>query len=173
MLEKFTLETGEQKKSPEEIRFDELVRGAQGKSLEGNYAFAETKEEETLVHRESLRGAYWESGDPEKMAMFVLQEAKLNLDGLAGILRILERQDEGQGKTSIMDQAKDQTEKWKEETEEAKNKLVVSLSPVLSEIGIAVPQTRNEATALRGKIISLENLKKLEEKYKTKQEDKE
>lgn len=157
-------ETKEQKKSPEELRFEELARDARGRALEGNYAFVETKEDDELIHQESLRGAYWESGDPEKMAMFVLQEAKLNLGGLVGILRILEKWDEKQSKTGGLNQA----ENWKEETNENRNKLVERLSPVLSELGIAVPQTMNEARALLDKIISLENFKILEEKYKTK-----
>ena len=45
-----------------------------------------------------MRGAYLESGDPEKMAMFRLQEAKINLGTLAISLDTLSNWDEKQKK---------------------------------------------------------------------------
>jgi DNA-binding transcriptional regulator YbjK len=110
-----------------------------------------------------MLGAYWESGDPEKMAMFKLQEVRLDLDSLVAMFYMLA--DGGEGRQKIR-------EGWakgtKEGFEKRKDEIAARLESVLSELGLAVPRTYEEAKVLRGSIVSFENLQKLAEVYKKK-----
>ena len=158
----------EKVKSPEELKFEELVADSRTRSLEGNYAFVETPEDEREVHQESMRGAYWESGDPEKMAMFKLQEARVNLGLLAMSLDTLANWDERQKEKGYLERAKIFVKEQKKGWKESRDKHIKELEPILSELGLAIPQTAEEARALKISVISLENLQKLVKKYKTK-----
>jgi hypothetical protein len=156
----------EKVKSSEELRFEELVADARNRSLEGNYAFAETEEDEKAVNQESMRGAYLESGDPEKMAMYRLQEAKINLGSLAMSLDTLANWDERQKEKGVLERAAVFAKGWKKGWEKGRSERVAELEPILSELGLPAPQTAEEARALKSQIVSSENLQKLAAKYK-------
>lgn len=156
----------EKVKSPEELKFEKLVADARNRSLEGNYAFVETEEDEKAVHQECMRGAYLESGDPEKMAMFRLQEAKLNLGALAMSLDTLTDWDERQKDKGLLERAADLVKGFKKVQEKFKTECIAKLEPILSELGLTIPQTAEEARTLKSQIVSLENLQKLATKYK-------
>ena len=156
----------EKMKSPEELKFEELVADASSRSLEGNYIFVETEEDEKAVHEKSMRGAYLESGDPEKMAMFRLQEAKINLGSLAMSLDTLANWDERQKEKELIERAAVFVKGWKKGWEKGKTERIRELEPVLTELGLTMPQTAEEARALKNQIVSLENLQKLAGKYK-------
>lgn len=133
----------EKAKSPEELRFEELVADSQSRSLEGNYGFAEIKRDPEAVHKESLLGRYWESGDPEKMAMFQLREVQVRLNDLV----------------------------WREKHQDLVERDKAALEPRLLELGLAFPQTKEETAVLRNNdVVTLENLQKLAEKIRAQQE---
>jgi hypothetical protein len=153
-------------KSPEEIKFEELVKDAKSRPLKGNYAFVETAEDERRIHQESMEGAYWESGDPEKMAIFKLQEAKINLVNLSLILEKLEKWDGQQKEKGFLDRAVAFAKKWKKGWEDGRDKNISELQTLFPELGLTVPRTAEEARTLKLKINNFENFKKLTEKYK-------
>lgn len=158
--------SGEKVKSQEESRFEELVADARNRSLEGNYTFVETEEDEKAVHQESMRGAYLESGDPEKMAMFRLQEVKINLGSLAMSLDTLTNWDERQKEKGVLGRAAVFVKGWKKRWEKGRSKRIAELEPTLSELGLTMPQTAEEARTLKRQIVSSENLQKLATRYK-------
>jgi len=159
----------EQVKSPEELRFEQLTEDARHRGLEGDYTFALTAEDEQEIHKETMLGAYWESGDPEKMAMFKLQEASANLSLLALSLDTLAHWNERRQEEGYIERAKVFIKGWKKGWEEARDKMIAELQPVLSELGLAIPQTAEDARVLKNNIVSFENLQKLAEKYKAEQ----
>ena len=55
---------------------------------------------------------------------------------------------------------------WKKGLEKSKTKRVAELEPILSELGLTMPQTAEEARELKKQIVSLENLQTLAGKYK-------
>ena len=158
----------EQVKSPEQLRFEELVKDAYGRALEGNYVAAETDADERAIHEKSMRGAYWESGDPEKMAMFELQNTKINLGGLAMVFTTLVGWDERQKEKGYVERSIDWVKDQKKGWENHKDRYIAQLSATLQELGLVMPQTAEEARALKGSIISSANLQKLAEKHKVK-----
>ncbi len=158
----------EKVKSPEELRFDALVEDARGRSLEGNYAGADTDKDEQEVHQESMLGAYLESGDPEKMAMYKLQELKIELSKLESSLMTLVRWDKKREDPNYSDRA----EVTIKEYEKVRDRDIAKLELMLSELGLelSIPQTVEEARALKGNVVNFENLQKIANKYKTQQE---
>lgn len=157
-------ETGESK-SAEQMQFEELLADSGKRSLEGNYTSAETAEDEKRIHQESMRGAYLESGDPKKMAMFNLLEAKTLLGSLAMSLDTLETWDEDQKKKGIMERAEGFVKGWKKGWEDGKNENTAKLEPILRELGLEMPQTSEAARDLKSNIVNSENMQKLSEKY--------
>lgn len=162
----------EQAKSPEELRFEKLAEDARHRPLEGNYAFVETEEDEQEVHKRSMRGAYWESDDPEKMAMFTLVGVRNDLEILAISLKTLAKWDETQKRKSYIEQAMVVAKGWKKRWERDKDERIAKLQPILSELGLSVPQTAEDAKALKAGIISFKNSQKLAEKYKIERDTK-
>lgn len=158
----------EKVKSPEELRFDALVEDARYRTLEGNYVFVETEEDADGVHKESMLGAYLESGDPEKMAMYKLQELKIELEKLRSSLMTLARYD----KKREDPQYSDRDEVVRRDFEKIRDKDTERIASILSELGLelSIPQTIEEARALEGSVVSFENLQKIANKYKTQQE---
>ena len=156
-----SMSSHEEIKSPEALRFIELKKDAVGRSLEGDYTWAETAEDEHAIHRKSMRGAYWESGDQEKMAMFELQTAKFLLGKLATSLEILANWDAQQKEKSFLERARASVKGWKEGWEKIIDKSTAELGPVLSALGISVPRTAEETRTLKMNIMSSENLQKL------------
>ena len=163
-------EMGQQEKvkSPEELRFDALVEDARGRSLEGNYAGADTDKDEQEVHQESMLGAYLESGDPEKMAMYKLQELKIELSKLESSLMTLARWDKKREDPNYSDRAEGNIKAF----EKVRDGDIARLELMLSELGLelSIPQTVEEARALKGNVVNFENLQKIANKYKAQQE---
>lgn len=154
-------------KSPEELRFERLSEDARDRSIEGNYPYDGAPEELEEIYQNSLRGGYWDSGDPEKMAVFKLEEIKSKINLLIVPLYILETWDEHKQKESYLEQAKNFVIGAKKNFwEKKKEDRIAELQPILSEIGVSVPQTVEEVKDLRNSIISFENFRKLIEKYK-------
>lgn len=156
----------EKTESTEKSKFEELATDAKERSLEGSYTGAVTEEDEKKIHQESMRGAYLESDNPEKIAMFKLREAKDALDSLAMVLNTLEKWDGRQKKLEEMGQSLDGREEKKKKWEEARDERITKLNPILSELGLAIPQTAEEAKTLDKNIVNSGNWQKLVEKYK-------
>lgn len=148
-------EMGPQKfeKSPEELRYEDLLNDLRDRQLEPDYTFTETEEDEENERQISMRGANWESGDPEKMAMFRLQEAKLRLEALVAKFYVLE---------SLEKSKKDRISA----IESLIEKDIARLKPVLKVMVLSMPENLEEAEALRKELITFNNWRALADLFK-------
>jgi len=96
-----------------------------------------------------MRGVYSNSGDPEKVAMLRLWEAKGNIDMIASAM--VSQESHG-----------DLTAEWAADKQEQTEKV----KPILDVLGISLPETLEEARTLLGTIVNFENWAKLSEHYK-------
>lgn len=128
-------ESQEEIKSPEELRFEALVKDAGGRGLEGNYAWVRTEEDAKMENEDSMRVAYEKSGDAEKLSMLELQEIRHDVNMLAAAFLV----------------------KRKEYMDEC----ILKTEPMLSKLDIEMPKTFEEANKLGKKIVTFENWQKL------------
>ena len=135
----------EKTKSPEKLRFEELVADARVGLLKG-------------------------SKDPEKMAVSKLVQATKDLEMLVISLNTLANWDEQQKEKGYLDRAKAFVKGQEGEWEEERVKRTAKLESTLSELGLAIPQTAEEARTLNDHILSLENMQKLAENLRTQEE---
>ena len=162
--------------TPEDIKeFTELRANAQGRYLEPPPSRIGEDTPDALkerVQRESLVGTYWQSGEPGKMAMFKLLQARTELDGLGGALSALKATNEEKAKTGILGKvgealrgviSRNQGKVW----EGAKRERETRLKPVLLVLGLNMPQTDKEAWELKKSITSPENHKRLKTAFET------
>jgi hypothetical protein len=152
----------ERAKSEEELRFEKLMEEGRTMSMEGHYMGLETPELEQLIHETSMRGAWWESDDPEKKAMFVLWNMKMQLNLLALCLEMLEHWEESQKRKSMREKIKASINGWVK----GRGEYLDLLKPVLLNLGLPVPQTAEEAKELERSIVNFENFLKITNDYK-------
>jgi hypothetical protein len=152
----------EKEKSPEELKFEQLLEKARHMPLEPN---PEPGISDKQAYKESMRGAFLDSGDPEKMAIFRLHEAKLNLDGLTGDMRILENWEENKKDKSYMERVRAFVGGWKKEWEGARKEHIARLKPTLKIMAQPLPKNLEEARDLREKIMTFNNWQAIVDLY--------
>ena len=144
-----------EKKSPEELRFDALRQDASSRPLgsaEDTTSEAKSHPDELGISAKSMYEVYSNTGDVEKVAMLRLQETRIALDMLASASRVQESHG-------------DLNDAWSCD----KQKQTETVKPILSVLGITLPETLEETRSLMNKIVSFENWSKLSEYFKKRQ----
>lgn len=162
-------------KSPEELRFEELVEQSKHMPLEPDYGPSEYGEPEISdneAYNRSLRGAFLESGDPEKMAIFRMREAKQNLDHYAATMRVLDNWDERKKDETLWERTKAHVGGWKKEWQQKQDETYKKLKPAMLRMGETTPVDLIEARERRENLMSFEHWQNLVDWYKEKKENK-
>lgn len=127
---------GESEKSPEQIKYEELMDQAIHLPMEGSDEFAS---DEDPGREPNLRDDFYLSGDPEKIAIFKMLETKNQLDRIAATMRI---------------------EKGKKSNKELERQREI-LGTSLLDVGLDVPESHEEAKRMREGLCTFENWQKI------------
>lgn len=178
------------KESAEKTDFDKLMEETKRLrlSLEPNYTLARTTEDEKKARQDSMRGRYWESGDPKKMAFFQINRLEADLQHLKSTMETVENfdkkwqapEDPDNKMSSWRMEALKELHKvetnvkpaWKKEWREMRKKYLNQVTPILKNLGLEIPQTSKEVEDLIPKILTPENLSKLQKILESESEKK-
>jgi hypothetical protein len=140
---------GEQEKSPEELRFEELLNQGIHLPLEGSDEF---ESYDDPGKEPNLRDDFYLSGNPEKIAIFNMLEAKDKLDFFAAKLRV-------------------RGDKKDKRADKQLKELKDVLNTTLSDVGLETPQNYQDAGKMRDGFCTFENWQKIKQAIENRQKE--